>query len=267
MNSACRALVVLLCALFYVSPVLADLRITEPQAGAAFTATPSGLELRVAWVDAGGSPELAKVREYTIVLCTGPNSKIKAVSKLGTVPASQVRDGSLTLNVATSAGTDGSYFLQIVAAAPDGYSIHYSDRFTLRGMTGTEDARQAADVDSPSPETMMFDNGYPPEINSASFQVTYTAQTGSWRFAPMQTQPGSRVTATTWQRQHATSAVSPFTTIMGKPNRVKTVTAGWDYTIVSLHNHAKPAPFPAENGGWYNAKGRQTLTTKKVNAN
>ena len=93
----------------------------------------------------------------------------------------------------------------------------------------------------------------------------YTMQTGVSRFAPMQMQPQSAVTAQTWTRKFPTSSVSLYSTLRKSPDKLTTITPGWSYTLPSDYNYATPAPFPSDNGGWYNPKDRQTLSARKVN--
>ena len=211
---------------------MADLSVTKPAAGAKLSASAS---VEVEWLDTGGSPELSSVSQYVFTLCMGSNSDISAVATLGTVPAAEIKNRKYSIPIDRSAGTDGMYFIQVVAVSPDYVSIHYSDRFTLSGMQGQKAAPSVQDLHGPSAETMRVGpDGAPPPINSASFSIPYVSQTGSWRFAPMQAQPPATITATKWTRQYSTSACTFFATNTMKPKWYTTVTAV-SYTHLKTH--------------------------------
>ncbi|CUS20291.1 LAQU0S01e03312g1_1 [Lachancea quebecensis] len=245
----------------------ADLSVSRPSAGAKFSGNSGTASLEVEWQESGGSPALSLVSEYTFVLCSGPNSGIQAVTKLSTVQASSVPTHKFTMKIDRALVSNGMYFIQVVAVSPEFVTIHYSDRFTLEGMQGQNRALAVADSRPPAPEIIRVggDNP-PPPINSASFSIPYVSQTGSWRFAPMQSQPRATVTATTWTRQHPTSACTYFASEPPRPKWYTTVTPGWDYTLQMRYNDAHPAPHPEENGGWYNAASRKTLSARKINS-
>lgn len=125
----------------------------------------------------------------------------------------------------------------------------YSPRFTLTSMTGTfSPAMEAANEDGEGQPTLEEEDKTvaPPRPNAPANDeevVTYTRQTGKTRFAPMQTQPGKRITAKETKRQYPTSTYTVFTTRGPKPNVETTVTRPWNYKVVSLENTAAPQKF------------------------
>ena len=81
-------------------------------------------------------------------------------------------------------------------------------------------------------------------VDSRSFSISYTKQTGKTRYAPMQTQPGSTITHKSMTRRFATSSYSAYSTYKKSPNVMTTLTPGWDYTPASKPNYATVAPYP-----------------------
>ncbi|SCU84416.1 LAFA_0D09846g1_1 [Lachancea sp. 'fantastica'] len=250
----------------YLCLAVADLAIVKPESGDEFPVLSNSASFDVEWTDAGHEPDLSSVTQYVFTLCSGPNNKIEAVTTLATVPAGEVNNKKYTVTVNPNAGASGTYFIQVVAISPEWITIHYSTRFTLSGMRGNKAAPKVNEPQSPPPETMRIGpDGPPPPIDSASFKIPYASQSGLTLFAPMQTQPGSKVTATQWTRINPTSVCTFFKTDTIQPQLKTTITAGWDYTVQSRINDAHPRPMPAENGGWYKPADKKTLTARKVN--
>lgn len=257
----------------------ADVSIVAPGAGETFTARSGTVSVQLQWVDSKNQPALSDVTSYSFSLCSGPNNDITCVATLASsVDASDVAvdsDGTYSYTARFSAGVvgDGQFFIQVYAQIDGfGHTNHYTPRFELSGMSGTVSTYTYSAPAAPGAETVATKNqntgaGGGMDI-SRSFTVPYTAQTGATRYAPMQLQPGTTVSATSWTRQFATSAVTWYSTLATGPlAQQTTVTAGWSYTINSDFNYATPAPFPSDNGGWYDPRERQTLTARRVNAN
>ena len=153
-------------------------------------------------------------------------------------------------------------FLKMEAVSTTGGStINYSPRFELAQMTGTFSAAALAEQkkgDRDPPEsvdtTVSPNDDSPPAAaaavaaDGAAAKVTYTKQTGATRYAPMQTQPASRMTADGGpRRMYPTSS---YTIFRGhglerqRPIVRTTITMSWDYAVTSLENTASPAPHP-----------------------
>ena len=93
--------------------------------------------------------------------------------------------------------------------------------------------------------------------------VPYLSQTAKTRYAPMQTQPATKISATTWVNKHEVTSVSYFSVIRNDLLfQETTITRSIDYTLSLFHNYATPQPHPSE---WYDPKQRQTLSTRKIN--
>lgn len=147
-------------------------------------------------------------------------------------------------------------FLKMEAVSTAGGStINYSPRFELAQMTGTFSAAALAeqkkgDRDPPASVDTTVSPNDPPAAAAAdaAAKITYTKQTGATRYAPMQTQPGSRITANGGpRRMYPTSS---YTVFRGhglerqRPLVRTTTTMSWDYAVTSLENTASPAPHP-----------------------
>lgn len=228
----------------------ADVSIAKPSAGQTFTATGGSVTVDVTWQDDGADPAIKGIQSYSFTLCTGANNDITAVSTLD--EGKTIKDNKYTATIPASAGGDGVYYIQIYAVYSSGYTIHYSRRFKLSGMSGTTKASGSLSDGPPNAQISVktaTTTDYTATMDvSASFSVVYTKQTGIIRFAPMQLQPGSSVTATTWTRQFPTSAVTYFSTIAPTPKQISTITAGWSYTKTSLINYASALGTPT---AWY----------------
>ena len=114
-------------------------------------------------------------------------------------------------------------------------------------------------VDGAAPSDQISASGKASEDTSASFTIPYTLQSGLRRYAPMQMQPGTKVTATTWTRAFPTSAVTFYSTKGPKPNALVTTTPPWSYSYSSEVNWASVAPYPTN---WYPASQRKLSKAK-----
>ncbi|ONH66098.1 Cell wall synthesis protein KNH1 [Cyberlindnera fabianii] len=247
------------------TPSHADVSVSKPLTGESYSASNGKVSIPITWIESNADPKLSDITEYTFKLCTGPNADIHGFDdEIITVKASDIDGYSYDFSVNADVGADGQYYVQIYAASKSGWTIHYTNRFELTDMSGSYKPSVGAVTTPPSGQTSLADgtNTGVATINSASFSTYYTSQTGKTRFAPMQTQPGSKVTAarSQWTRQYPTSAVTYYTSLSTHLEQLSTRTAGWSYTISSAVNWASPAPFPSENGGWYAASARLTKT-------
>lgn len=231
---------------FLVSLALADVEITAPKAGDSFSGSSGKATFDIKWKDNsddGDTLSLDNVETYTISICTGPNSEIDCVDTL--VKAQAISGNEYSATIDQSDLPNGYYYLQFytVFKSKSGTTINYSDRFRLTGMSGST-ATVSQPVtntgDAPSGQTSVASAA----INSASFSVSYTLQTGKTKYAPMQLQPGSSISYTTWSRRFPTSAYTPYTSISPSPNAASTITPGWSYTAKSATNTAASAGYP-----------------------
>lgn len=236
-----------------VSQVFADVSITSPVSGNTYDASSGSVTVTVSWVDdtddTTSTTSLSNVSKYAIVLCTGPNSQIQSVKSITT----SLGAGTLSYDaeIDASVGPDGDYFIQVYAqfGSSAGYTIHYSNRFELTGMSGSTGlftfpaSYFSITGDNPTAQSQIG-GGTATSIDSASFSVSYTLQTGKTRYAPMQTQPGSSISYTMYSTRHATSAYTPYTSLSPSPNVYSTITPGWSYAVTSMVNSASVAAYP-----------------------
>lgn len=242
----------------FVARVLADVSISKPIKGQSYDATGGAVTVSVVWGDdtddSDSSTSLSKVTKYAIVLCTGSNSQIISVKTFTTslTSGSTLYDASIDPSV----GPNGEYFIQVYAQYGSGVTIHYTNRFQLTGMSWSGSTFTApggstfpaalfsVTGDTPSPQVNVGGEGTTAAIDSKSFTVPYTLQTGKTRFAPMQTQPGTSVSYTMYSTRHATSAYTPYASLSPSPNVYSTITPGWSYTVASSFNSAPVAAYP-----------------------
>lgn len=237
---------VLLCFFFYALRVLADIELTKPKNGETLLVG-SDTELEVAWKDTSDDSDeelsLSKAKQLTILMCTGYFSDFDCFAKK--YQGDYVTKKSTTISISQNDVPNGYYFLQVTVVFDDGsYTIHYSDRFRLTGMSSSPSATITDDVsytgDIPIPQTSAKSTG---DV-SRSFSITYTKQTGRTRYAPMQMQPETTITVSKMSRRYATSAVTYFSTYQKKPVVYSTITPGWSYECPSHANWATAAPYP-----------------------
>lgn len=250
--------------------VQADVSIVKPEQGDSYKPTSDGgsVKINIVWEDDANLPSVPSYDYFTFKLLYGPSYDMDLISQIEEVsPTKVVHQDSqytYTANFVSSKLGNGQFFIQVYAFSKNlGWTIHYSPRFNIQSVSDGVLTYTYKGQDQPGPQWNLPNAG----VDTRSFTLPYTAQTGVRRYAPMQTQPGSRVTVTTWSRRFPTSSVSYYTTKRNSLDQMTTYTPGWSYTVTSDFNYATPAPFPSDNGGWYNPKKRQSLTTRKLNIN
>lgn len=236
--------------LLFLSKVFADVSISTPGTGKTFSGSSGTVSINVTWVDdtsdSSDDTSLDGVSSYAIVLCTGSSTNIKSVYSFTTTLLKTATTYDAELD--STDVPDGYYFIQVYAKFSLGYTIHYTPRFKLTGMEGTATFTFAASLlsvtgDAPSPQLDVGGDATS-AIDSKSFTVPYTEQTGRTRYAPMQTQPGSSISHSMYSTRHATSAYTPYSSLSPSPNVYSTITPGWSYTVTSVYNTAAVAAYP-----------------------
>lgn len=218
------------------------------------------VSIPVTWEDDGDDPSDDDITTYTFVLCTGENDAIHALATIKTVSNSSISDSTYNAVFESSVAAEGSFFIQIYSVLSNGgYMIRYSDRFNITGMTGTY--KTSGSGSPPDGETNSDDDSASNRGDtSKSFTIPYTLQTGKTRYAPMQMQPNTEVTVSTWSRRFPSSDVTYYSTLHSEPVVLSTITPGWSYTMSSFFNYATPAPFPSVVG-YYAASERLVSAT------
>ncbi|KAK6459928.1 cell wall synthesis protein KRE9 precursor [Scheffersomyces coipomensis] len=233
----------------YLSSSLADVSIASPSAGDSYSGSGGAAVIDVKWVDdaVSGSDtfSLTNAQTYTILLCTGSNLQIQCDNNNPLLSNEAVPSDSYSVSIKNTLYPNGYYFLQVYTVfLQKATTTHYSGRFQLTGMQGPTSTWKVTVTGAGPAAQTSGGNAVTTTYNSASFSIPYTLQTGLTRFAPMQTQPGSKVTATTWSIRYPTSSVTLFSTQAGSPVVYSTITPGWDYTPSSLVNWATVATYP-----------------------
>ncbi|CAI4058282.1 hypothetical protein N7582_001068 [Saccharomyces uvarum] len=246
--------------------VYCDVAIVAPAPNSVYDLSGSGqATVNVRWMHTDTTPQENDFIKYTFTLCSGTNAMIEAMATLQTLTAAELTSNEYGAVIENTAGTDGVYFIQVFAQTAIGYTIHYTNRFKLKGMKGSKVANPSMVTIAPVPQTRITTGDLGATIDSKSFTVPYNLQTGVVKYAPMQLQPATKVTAKTWKRKYATSEVTYYYTLRNSIDQHTTVTPGWSYVLTADSNFATPAPMPADNGGWYNPRKRLSLTARKVN--
>jgi len=129
-------------------------------------------------------------------------------------------------------------------ATAGGTVTNFSDRFTLTGMTGTFSAAvtQALTTVSGTTGPVTVNNvaaaGAAPAAPAAegAWGTPYNLQTGLTRYAPMQSVPGTAITATNTSPLWPTSSVVLASTFLPIPSIVTTLTQANTFSISSHAN-------------------------------
>ncbi|CAR26337.1 hypothetical protein ZYGR_0H01460 [Zygosaccharomyces rouxii] len=249
-----------------VSHVLGQVNVDSPKFGTKYDLSSGTSMITVEWsVSDSPGPKKQEILEYIFTLVSGPNLNIEAFETVGKADAKQVENQKFSFPLRNNVGANGWYYIQVLALTEEGHVIQYSPRFQLTGMVGGRTPQLATDTMTPSREIMLTPNILA-NMNSMSFSVPYGMQTGLARFAPMQTQPATKVTKKTWSMVYPTSSFTYFKDNKRRGEQLTTVTPGWSYGLPSKWNEAAIAPQPSENGGWYHPSQRLSLTPRKINA-
>ncbi|KAG5359960.1 Cell wall synthesis protein [Yarrowia sp. C11] len=236
--------------------VVGDISITAPKLGESFKA---GDTIKVTWKDDGETPSLDDFKSLTATLVTGPDPANLLPQGLKLKDGVTVDGGTVSVTVPASAGANGYYTIQLYAImANGGYAIHYTNWFEMSGLTGSTKAPKS-DPGTP-PEKQISDKSEKAQGDLlASHTVPYAEQSGTVKYAPMQMQPGSSITAKTMSQRFPTSAFTPFQSFASAPKCTSTDTPGWSYSRGSATNMAPPAPYPSALG-WYAASAKTRAT-------
>ncbi|KAK9320755.1 hypothetical protein V1517DRAFT_328395 [Lipomyces orientalis] len=234
-----------------VPRVFADLEFVTPSAGESYSAANV---LTITWQDDGQSPSLADMSTTTLMLCGNTDlTTFDCFYHILPIGTPLPPGNTYAWDIPAAQAADGQYFLQMTPAlTTGGYMVIYSNRFTLTGMTGTQTYVTIGDTSGPANEDHQ---AAPAPTASDPFAVSYQDQ-GDWltKYAPMQPQPGTTVTAKSVSRQYPTSKIgSIFLTNTMRPSALTTTTMPWSYTLTSVVNEASPQPDPSANGGSYEA--------------
>jgi Yeast cell wall synthesis protein KRE9/KNH1 len=165
------------------------------------------------------------------------------------VPTGQFATGntaSSSVEVGLGASVENAYFIKMISAAQGGSVVNFSPRFSISGMTGkfpasvTAGLATVAGTEGPATQNNIQSNqqggGNAPGVGG-DFGVTYTAQTGTMRFAPMPKVPPSKISAGKNPKPlYPTSAVQFAKTVMPIPMQKTTVTQSFTFSVASSEN-------------------------------
>ncbi|KAH0835114.1 hypothetical protein AYO21_09708 [Fonsecaea monophora] len=234
----------------------ADVQVVAPQPGDSIT----GLNLQIQWKDSGNSPPLSQLANYQLFLCAGGNDESAYIPIATLVEEGTFTTGNsitITLQPGTGANIPNAYFLKFVSAATGGTVINFSDRFSLKSMTGTFPAvvqqglrtvtgtAGPADVNNvQAPQAGAGPNN--PSVGDAVYSTPYTMQTGTIRYAPMPPMAQTKITAKNASPLWPTSAYTVYQTIAGTPNAVTTNTLALTFSVSSRENPVAAAGQPTD---------------------
>ncbi|KAG2418650.1 hypothetical protein HFD88_001751 [Aspergillus terreus] len=217
---------------------LADVEFTTPTVG---TVLKAGDVVTVHWKDSGIPPRISELTKYDLYLCagqdlTGLNEEISLLMK----DVAFARGNSVSFKIDPALGADvpEAYFLKMVSSGPDAFTVNYSHRFSISGMTGafSSDSIQSIREDRAELRKRQAQGAY---------TIPYELQVGPTRYAPMAKQPGSTIPPNLSPTpQHPASPYTIATTFLPAPTVQQTMTATLTHSVVSMENTASPAPNP-----------------------
>ena len=159
--------------------------------------------------------------------------------------------------------TSAISFIKMIATGTGGSVTNYSNRFSLSGMTGTFPAAVTTGLkglsgnEGPATENNYnaagADGAAAGGAVAVSATVTYTLQTGSIRYAPMQGKPGTKITAKSASPRYPSSSVSIAKTWLPTPAAVTTHTVSATY---STSSHANTVSKELNHGGGIQLMGK-----------
>lgn len=236
--------------------VVADISVTAPKLGQSFKA---GDTIKVTWEDDGDKPALDDLKGITVTLVTGTSGTTLNPQGLKLKDGLTPDSGSVSVTIPASAGGNGYYTIQLYSLlANGGYTIHYTNWFEMTGLTGATKALQEDPGQPPAKQISDMSEKAQGDL-LASHTVPYGKQSGTIKYAPMQMQPGSTITAKSMSQRFPTSAYTPFQSFASAPKCTSTDTPGWSYSRGSATNMAPPAPYPSALG-WYAASAKTRAT-------
>ncbi len=131
----------------------------------------------------------------------------------------------------------------ISVATAGGTVINYSPRFSLTGMTGSfppnvlSGLKAVTGTDGPATENNVVKANPGGAVGGqAEYAVPYTLQTGLTKYAPMQPQPPTKITAKNIKMLWPTSSVVIAKTWLPRPSQVTTFTQSVTYSMSSREN-------------------------------
>ncbi|CCD27100.1 uncharacterized protein NDAI_0J02080 [Naumovozyma dairenensis CBS 421] len=251
--------------LFITTTTWADIIILEPKQNAVLNfGKAKTKDLSIKWTHSEEWPKQEEIIKYTFILCAGPNTQIQAIATLDTLYPEQITQSpppnghqfQVKLKLNNMMSVSGYYYVQIFAQTVEGYTIHYTHPFYIKGMKNVVNKLPFdKDVKYPEPpaehKTTLVEPQAPQDpINLG--KIPYHKQTGLIKYAPVQTQPKTFINVKkSWVLKNPKTIVTMFVSPRSSIDMVTTVTPGWNYIINNQYNLAKPAKFPSENGGWY----------------
>jgi Yeast cell wall synthesis protein KRE9/KNH1 len=147
------------------------------------------------------------------------------------------------VEVGLGESVENAYFIKMISAAPGGTVVNYSGRFSISGMTGTfpdtvkKGLKSVDGTEGPATENNVAEGQDPagaPADGDAG--VPYTMQTGPIRYAPMQKQPPTKISAKDPEPLFPTSAVQFAITFLPNPVQKQTITASATFSVESMEN-------------------------------
>lgn len=233
---------------------LSDISIISPTNNKEYSPDNGKVQINIKWKDSTDNSNdqysLNNAKSTKILLCAGSSTQTECFETLTTFDNDDIKDTtSYTTSFDDDVCDNGYYFFQFYTTfAEDATTIHYSGKFKLTKMKGDSDSLTVPYTVNGAPPNDVTEGGGGDDdtsIDTKSFGVYYTSQTGTKRYAPMQLQPGTKVTATKWSTLFPTSAVTYYSEMRKTLEQYSTTTPAWSYKVTSVHNWASPAVNPS----------------------
>ncbi|KAL2376583.1 hypothetical protein RJZ90_007402 [Blastomyces dermatitidis] len=213
----------------------AAIEFTAPVAG---TILKAGDTLNVEWQQVGNSSEIPDAVRFDIFLCAGGNDEDSFRKTEILAKGTQYQRPSLLKLAETSPMhiyKSPDSFLQMVINNPDGLDLVHSARFTLSGMTGSLPARLLDGIQAISGTTDS-----PPihgnELRKRQAGLPYAEQTGLTRYAPMPTQPPTKISLRGAPPLFPPSSFQIATTFLPTPTIQMTIAVKATFKVSSIEN-------------------------------
>ncbi|TEY71093.1 hypothetical protein BOTCAL_0102g00170 [Botryotinia calthae] len=208
----------------------------------------------VSWADNGDAPAIADITTYQLDVCAGSStgSNLEVIYQ---VTASATLGSTLTTSVTVPAARGSSvtnaYFMRMIATTATGTVTVYSNRFSIKGMTGSFAATYTiTGTAGPATVNNVADTAVASSSSTTDdgvYGTPFQSQTGPTRYAPMGLMPGTTITATNTEPQYPVSSVALATTYLSPATIATTLTQAQTASFISHANTVAAASMPTDD--------------------
>ncbi|EON66062.1 hypothetical protein W97_05305 [Coniosporium apollinis CBS 100218] len=234
----------------------ADVEFTGPAAGDTITVGVQAASITVKWKESGDAPPITDLLSYDLFLCAGGNAEGEWIPLANLISKGVYTTGNqalATISIGVGADTKNAYFLQMISVMKTGGRVtNYSNRFTLKGVTGVFPAavitglKSVTTTDGPATQKDTAE-ALPAPAEAGDFGVPYLEQTGIMKFAPMQKLPPTKISKKDMKPLFPSTSFQIARTWLPTPKQKTTTTQSRTYKFSSMENTVAAAAQPTDD--------------------